>query len=127
MKAIMVGVTALGLAAAGCQSTGEGALYGAALGAAGGAVAGEVFAGRPGTGAAAGALIGAAIGAYEGCSRAGTCFGRARDNGRRYYDQGSRRYYYEDPQYGDTYWDDGSFRNYGNRGRGRGYNRRRGY
>ncbi len=115
MKMMLIGVGTLALAATGCQSTGEGALYGAALGAAGGAVAGEIFAGSPGRGAAYGALIGAAVGAYEGCSRAGTCFGRARDNGRRYYDQGYNRYYYEDPYYGDTYWEDGEFRRYGNR------------
>lgn len=115
MKMMLIGTASAALLAAGCQSTGEGALYGAALGAAGGAVAGEVFAGRPGKGAAYGALIGAALGAYEGCSRAGTCFGRARDHGRRYYDRYERRYYYEDPYYGDTYWEDGRFRDYGER------------
>ncbi len=115
MKMMMIGAAGMALAAAGCQSTGEGALYGAAIGAAGGAVAGEIFAGRPGTGAAAGALIGAAIGAYEGCSRAGTCYGRARDHGNRRYDRRQRRYYYEDPYYGDTYWDGGEIREYGNR------------
>ena len=124
MRLMLIGAATLGLATAGCQSTGEGALYGAALGAAGGAIAGEVFAGRPGTGAAAGALIGAAFGAYEGCSRAGTCFGRARDHGSRRFDQRSNRYYYEDPYYGDTYWDDGSFRRYGGQ---RPAPRRRGY
>ncbi len=117
MKMMMVAAASLGLLTAGCQSTGEGALYGAALGAAGGAIAGEVLAGRPGKGAAYGALIGAGIGAYEGCSRAGTCFGRARDHGRRRYDGYSDRYYYEDPQYGDSYWEDGSFRRYGRKGR----------
>ena len=117
MKMMVIGAAALSLAAAGCQSTGEGALYGAAIGAAGGAVAGEIFAGRPGKGAAYGALVGAALGAYEGCSRAGTCFGRARDHGRRRYDDRDGRYYYEDPEYGDTYWEDGSFRRYGRRGR----------
>lgn len=115
MKMMLIGVSALGLAVTGCQSTGEGALYGAAIGAAGGAVAGEIFAGSPGRGAAYGALIGAAIGAYEGCSRAGTCFGRARDHGHRRYDRYEDRYYYEDPEYGDTYWEDGSFRRYGRR------------
>ncbi|MEO0400151.1 MAG: hypothetical protein AAF224_12105 [Pseudomonadota bacterium] len=115
MKNVVIGAAALGMAAAGCQSTGEGALYGAGLGAAGGAVAGQIFAGRPGTGAAAGALIGAALGAYQGCSRAGTCFGRARDHGRRRYDGRYDRYYYEDPEYGDTYWEDGQFRRYGSR------------
>lgn len=117
MKLVAIASAAALLAAAGCQSTGEGALTGAAVGAAGGAIAGEIFAGRPGRGAAYGALIGAAIGAYEGCSRAGTCWGRARDHGRRYYDRGAGRYYYEDPNYGDTYWEDGSFREYGGRGR----------
>lgn len=120
MKMMLIGTAAAAMLAAGCQSTGEGALYGAALGAAGGAVAGEIFAGRPGKGAAYGALIGAALGAYEGCSRAGTCFGRARDHGRRYYDQREREYYYEDPYYGDSYWEDGRFREYGQR-RGRGH------
>ncbi|MEQ1929604.1 MAG: hypothetical protein ABL957_03605 [Parvularculaceae bacterium] len=115
MKMMMIGAASLALLAAGCESTGEGALYGAAIGAAGGAVAGEIFAGRPGKGAAYGALIGAAIGAYEGCSRAGTCFGRARDHGSRNYDRYDDRYYYEDPYYGDTYWEDGQFRRYGNK------------
>ncbi|MGE0408725.1 MAG: hypothetical protein AB7P23_05615 [Amphiplicatus sp.] len=113
MKTMIIGAAAAALLATGCQSTGEGALYGAALGAAGGAVAGEIFAGSPGRGAAYGALVGAALGAYEGCSRAGTCFGRAKSNGYRRYDRYQRRYYYEDPEYGDTYWEDGRFRNYG--------------
>ncbi len=117
MKMMMIAAGLLGAAATGCQSTGEGALYGAGLGAAGGAIAGEIFAGRPGRGAAYGALVGAALGAYEGCSRARTCFGRARDHGPRYYDRRRGRYYYEDPHYGDTYWEDGSFRRYGRRGR----------
>ena len=113
MKQMIIASSAMLLAATGCQSTGEGALTGAAIGAAGGAIAGEIFAGRPGRGAAYGALIGAALGAYEGCSRAGTCWGRARDHGNRRYDRYSGRYYYEDPEYGDTYWEDGSFRDYG--------------
>ncbi|MEM6414477.1 MAG: hypothetical protein AAF720_07445 [Pseudomonadota bacterium] len=108
-----LGAASLALAATGCQTTGQGALYGAALGAAGGAAAGEVFAGRPGTGAAAGALIGAAVGAAKGCSNSGTCFGRARDQGRRRYDGHSDRYYYEDPYSGDSYWEDGRFRRRG--------------
>ncbi|MEL6213616.1 MAG: hypothetical protein AAFQ96_08530, partial [Pseudomonadota bacterium] len=83
MKNMLIATATLALAATGCQTTGEGALTGAAVGAAAGAIAGEVFAGRPGRGAAYGAAIGAALGAYEGCSRAGTCFGRARDHGQR--------------------------------------------
>ena len=94
MKNILIASGAMLLAATGCQSTGEGA------------------------------LTGAAVGAYEGCSRAGTCWGRARDHGHRRYDRYSGRYYYVDPEYGDTYWEDGSFREYGGH-RGRGY--RRGY
>ena len=121
MKMMMIGTAALAMAAAGCQSTGEGALTGAALGAAGGAIAGEIFAGSPGRGAAYGALVGAALGAYEGCSRAGTCWGRARDHGTRRYDRRQGRYYYDDPHYGDTYWEDGSFRGYSQRQRRRGY------
>lgn len=113
MKKMMIAAATMAMAATGCQSTGEGALTGAVLGAAGGALAGEIFAGRPGQGAAYGALVGAALGAYEGCSRAGTCFGRARDHGDRYYDRRAGRYYYDDPHYGDTYWEDGSFRSYG--------------
>jgi len=112
MKNLILASGAMLLAVTGCQSTGEGALTGAAIGAAGGAIAGEIFAGRPGRGAAYGALIGAAVGAYEGCSRAGTCWGRARDHGDRYYDRRAGRYYYVDPEYGDTYWEDGSFRGY---------------
>jgi hypothetical protein len=122
MKNILIGSGAMMLALAGCQTTGEGALVGAAIGAAGGAIAGDAFAGRPGVGAAYGALIGAGIGAYQGCSRAGTCGGRAKEYGHRRYDRYSGRYYYEDPHYGDTYWEDGSFREYGKRG-----HRRRGY
>ena len=113
MKKMIIASGAMMLAVTGCQSTGEGAFTGAVLGAAGGALAGEIFAGSPGKGAAYGALVGAALGAYEGCSRAGTCWGRARDHGDRRYDRYSGRYYYEDPEYGDTYWEDGSFRNYG--------------
>ncbi len=117
MKIMMIATASLALVVSGCTATGgagEGAFLGAAFGAAAGAAAGEVFAGSPGKGAAYGALIGAALGAYEGCSRAGTCFGRARDHGYRRYDQQQGQYYYEDPDYGDTYWEDGSFRRYGN-------------
>ena len=115
MKMMVIASAAALLAATGCQTTGEGALTGAVIGAGAGALAGEAFAGKPGKGAAYGALIGAAVGAYEGCSRAGTCWGRAREHGHRRYDRYSGRYYYEDPHYGDTYWEDGSFREYGRR------------
>ena len=38
-----------------------------------------------------------------------------RNNDRRY-DPSADRYYYVDPQYGDTWWENGEFRSYG-RGR----------
>ncbi len=92
------------------------AAYGAAAGAAAGAVAGEVIAGKPGRGAAYGAAIGAVGGAIVGCERSNECWNRARNNDRRYYDERAGRYYYVDPQYGDTWWENGEFRSYG-RGR----------
>ncbi|WP_425409408.1 glycine zipper domain-containing protein [Hyphococcus sp.] len=92
------------------------ALYGSAAGAAAGAVAGEVIAGRPGRGAAYGAAIGAVGGAIVGCERSNECWGRARNHDDRRYDRRANRYYYTDPQYGDTWWENGEFRSYG-RGR----------
>lgn len=96
----------------------RGALAGAAGGAAVGAIAGQIIAGKPGKGAAAGAALGAIGGAAAGCAQAKDCFGRARDHGERRYDSYAGRYYYVDPQTGDTYWENGEFRSYG---RGRGY------
>ena len=106
---------ALFLAAACTQSgTAErNAVYGAAAGAAAGAVAGEVIAGSPGKGAAIGAGVGAVGGAIVGCERSNECWGRARDSDRRYYDESAGRYYYVDPRYGDTWWENGDFRSYG--------------
>lgn len=101
-----------------CTSSGtaeRNAVYGAAAGAAAGAVAGEVIAGKPGRGAAYGAAIGAVGGAIVGCERSNECWNRARNNDRRY-DPSADRYYYVDPQYGDTWWENGEFRSYG-RGR----------
>lgn len=94
------------------------AVYGAAAGAATGAAAGAIISGQPGKGAAVGAIIGAVAGAGIGCARAKDCFGRAREGGDRRYDSYASRYYYVDPNTGDSYWEDGSFRSYG-RGRGR--------
>lgn len=102
-----------------CTSSGtaeRNALYGAAAGAAAGAVAGEVISGSPGKGAMYGAAVGAVGGAVVGCARADDCFGRARDADNRRYDDRARRYYYTDPQTGDTWWESGEFRSYG-RGR----------
>lgn len=118
MKMFLVtAVSGLTLVSA-CTSSGtaeRNAAYGAAAGAAAGAVAGEVIAGRPGRGAAYGAAIGAVGGAIVGCERSNECWNRARNNDRRY-DERSGRYYYVDPQYGDTWWENGEFRSYG-RGR----------
>lgn len=90
-------------------------LYGAAAGAAAGAVAGQVISGRPGVGAAIGAGVGAAAGAAHGCGKAHDCFGRARDHDDRRFDRRADRYYYVDPETGDTYWENGEFRSYGRR------------
>jgi hypothetical protein len=102
--------------AAACTSSGtaeRNAAYGAAAGAAAGAVAGEVVSGKPGKGAAIGAAVGAVGGAIVGCARADDCFGRARDSGERRYDDYADRYYYVDPETGDTWWENGEFRSYG--------------
>lgn len=111
-------VSSLALVSA-CTSSGtaeRNAVYGAAAGAAAGAIAGEVIAGRPGRGAAYGAAIGAVGGAIVGCERSNECWGRARNSDRRHYDRRANRYYYVDPEYGDTWWENGDFRSYG-RGR----------
>lgn len=122
----LICVGALALSACTASGTAErGALGGAAAGAALGAIAGQVIAGRPGAGAAAGAAIGALGGAAVGCQQARDCFGRARDYNDRRYDDYVDRYYYVDPETGDTYWDNGEFRSYG-RGRGRDRGRERG-
>lgn len=116
---LTVATCGLLLFAGACTSSGtaeRNAIYGGAAGAAAGAVAGQVIAGRPGQGAAAGAAIGVVGGAIAGCARANDCFGRARDSGRRHYDSHANRYYFVDPQTGDTWWEDGHFRSYG-RGR----------
>ena len=99
-----------------CTSSGtaeRNAVYGAAAPAAAGAVAGEVIAGKPGRGAAYGAAIGAVGGAIVGCERAKDCWGRARDHDDRRFDRRANRYYYVDPRYGDTWWENGEFRSYG--------------
>ena len=119
MRPILATAAAAALLAAACTQSGtaeRSALYGGAAGAAVGAAAGQVIAGKPGQGAAAGAAIGVVRGAIAGCARAKDCFGRARDSGDRHYDRRAGRYYYTDPQTGDTWWENGEFRSYG-RGR----------
>lgn len=114
----------MALVASGCTTSGtaeRGALGGAAAGAAVGAIAGQIIGGRPGAGAAAGAALGALGGAAIGCQQAGDCFGQAQRGGDRRYDDYVGRYYFVDPQTGDSYWENGEFRSYGP---GRGYDRR---
>lgn len=116
MKTLMVSMSAAAFLAAACTSSGtaeKNAAYGAAAGAAAGAVAGEVVAGKPGKGALIGAGVGAIGGAIVGCARADDCFGRARDANDRHYDDYADRYYYVDPETGDTWWENGEFRSYG--------------
>ncbi|MEM9014894.1 MAG: YMGG-like glycine zipper-containing protein [Pseudomonadota bacterium] len=115
MTKFIFAATALTLASA-CTASGtaeRNAAYGAAAGAAAGALAGEVISGRPGRSAAVGAVVGAIGGAAVGCARADDCFGRAKDHNDRRYDDYAGRYYYVDPQSGDTYWENGEFRSYG--------------
>lgn len=61
----VVGCAALALGATGCNSAGEGALFGAGLGAGGGAIIGSIF-GEAGAGAAIGAVSGALFGGVVG-------------------------------------------------------------
>lgn len=119
MKPFIMSIASGGLFLAACTSSGtaeRNAVYGAAAGAAAGAVAGEVIAGKPGKGALIGAGVGAVGGAVVGCARADDCFKRARDRNDRHFDDYADRYYYVDPQTGDTWWENGEFRGYG-RGR----------
>lgn len=119
MKTLIVAMVAGSMALTACTSSGtaeRNALYGTAAGAAAGAIAGQVIAGKPGKGALYGAAAGAIGGAIVGCARADDCFGRARDSNKRNYDRSADRYYYVDPQTGDTWWENGDFRSYG-RGR----------
>lgn len=116
MKPFMISAASAAFLAGACTSSGtaeRNAGYGAVAGAAAGAVAGEVIAGKPGKGALIGAGVGAVGGAIAGCARADDCFGRARDDGDRRYDDYADRYYFTDPQTGDTWWEDGEFRSYG--------------
>ena len=118
MKLVIPAVSSVFFVAS-CTASGtaeRGAVAGALGGAAAGAVAGQVISGKPGKGAAVGAAIGALGGAAVGCAQAKDCFGRARDHDDRRYDSYVGRYYYVDPQTGDSYWENGDFRSYG-RGR----------
>lgn len=121
MRATLASLACGAMVLTGCTASGtaeRNAVYGAAAGAATGAAAGAIISGQPGKGAAVGAIIGAVAGAGIGCARAKDCFGRARQANDRRYDSYASRYYYVDPNTGDTYWENGEFRSYGP-GRGR--------
>ena len=116
MKTFIAISSTIALAVSACTTSGtaeRNAAYGAAAGAAAGAVAGEVISGDPVKGAVIGAGVGAVGGAIVGCQRAKDCFNRARDTDERYYDEFAGRYYYVDPDTGDTWWENGEFRSYG--------------
>jgi len=102
---LIAAVAALGAAAC-TQNEASGALGGAALGGAAGAVIGNnTGSGDAATGAAIGAVVGGAAGAYAGCVRDGGC--GSVDNHRQHYDQRSGRYYFQDPQSGRWFYENG--------------------
>ena len=102
---LIASVAALGAAAC-TQNEASGALGGAALGGAAGAIIGNnTGRGDAATGAAIGAVVGGAAGAYAGCVRDGGC--GSVDNRRQHYDQRSGRYYFQDPQSGRWFYENG--------------------
>ncbi|HVV33142.1 MAG TPA: hypothetical protein VHC73_07945 [Vitreimonas sp.] len=105
--ALIAAVAALGAAAC-TQNEAGGALGGAALGAAAGAVIGNnTGSGDAQQGALVGAAVGAAGGAYAGCVRDGGCGAGGNVNRREHYDQRSGRYYFQDPQSGRLFYENG--------------------
>lgn len=111
--ALMGSMAAAALLAAACTQTGNmerGAATGAVLGGVAGAVIGNnVGDGDAATGAAIGAAVGAAGGAYAGCVRDGRCGGNNAGavNTRQHYDRNSGRYYFQDPQSGRYFYENG--------------------
>ncbi|MBX3511642.1 MAG: hypothetical protein KF700_10610 [Hyphomonadaceae bacterium] len=99
---ILIASTAmLGLSAcAGMTPSERSAATGAAVGAAGGALIG-----RDAGSAALGAVVGGAAGWYLGCREEGRC--GAVDNRRQHYDQRTGRYYFQDPQSGRWFYENG--------------------
>ncbi len=98
--------------AAACATTPavRGGATGAAIGAAGGAVIGNnVGSGNAATGAAIGAVGGAVVGAAIACQQQGGCQHNPNNprHSQLYYDPTSGRYWYEDIQTGNTYWQNG--------------------
>jgi uncharacterized protein YcfJ len=99
------------LLAAACTQSGNverGAATGAVLGGVAGAVIGNNTGdGDAAQGAAIGAAIGAAGGAYAGCVRDGGCGAGGNVNRRQAYDARSGRYYFQDPQSGRWFYENG--------------------
>ena len=110
-KFAIIAVTVPFMAAA-CATTPavRGGATGAAVGAAGGAIIGnQVGSGHPRTGAAIGAVGGAIAGAAIACQQQGGCQHNPNNprHSQLYYDQHNDRYWYEDHQTGNTYWQNG--------------------
>lgn len=83
----------------------------AAIGTAVGAAAGAAVAGDEATGALVGGAVGAAAGYYTGCRQQGGCFvGGEQVEAEQRYDQRADRYYFVDPNTGNTYWENGDLR-----------------
>lgn len=98
------------LLAAACATTPavRGGATGAAVGGVGGAVIGNQM-GNTAAGAAIGAVGGAAVGAAIACQQQGGCQHNPNNprHSQLYYDPTSGRYWYEDHQTGNTYWQNG--------------------
>ncbi len=110
--ALITSLAAMAFMAAACTQTGNverGAATGAVLGGVAGAVIGNNTGdGDAAQGAAIGAAIGAAGGAYAGCVRDGGCgAGGQQVNRRQAYDARSGRYYFQDPQSGRWFYENG--------------------
>lgn len=95
---------------AGCQNATP-AQRNAAIGTAVGAAAGAAVAGDEATGALVGGALGAGVGYYTGCRQQGGCFvGGEEVQSERRYDRRADRYYFVDPDTGNTYWANGDLR-----------------
>ncbi|GGG95937.1 MAG TPA: hypothetical protein DF715_15370 [Oceanicaulis sp.] len=109
---LFAAVLSVPLLATACATTPavRGGATGAAVGAAGGAVIGNnVGSGNTAAGAAIGAVGGAVVGAAIACQQQGGCSHNPNNprHSQLYYDQHNNRYWYEDRQTGNTYWQNG--------------------
>jgi len=107
---VYVSAAASALMLTACQNASP-AQRNAAIGTAVGAAAGAAVAGDETTGALVGGALGAGVGYYTGCRQQGGCFvGGEEVNANRQYDARADRYFFVDPQTGDTYWANGDIR-----------------